>query len=101
MVADDWLIGLQVTVSDKSHGARRFFRADNDDGYWSSLDNFSGSARTIPAGEKAAFKIELRRLVDTEGRNLLSLSGGVRIAARAGAARRTAEKKTAYGEASR
>jgi hypothetical protein len=75
MIQDDWLVGLTLTVIDANHGARIFFRGDNEDQYWTSVENFNGGAREIPVGGKALFKIRLHRLVDREGTNLLALRG--------------------------
>ena len=75
MIKDEWLIGLRMQVIDPDRRARMFFRADDQDQYWSSVDRFIGVAKEIRAGEKALFKIRLHRLVDSEGTNLLSLRG--------------------------
>ena len=80
MVYDEWLIGLQMCVIYPDRGGMGMFhRADDTDQFWSSLDGFRGGAREIPAGEKALFKIRLHRLVDNEGKNLLSLRGNLRL----------------------
>ena len=70
----DWLIGLTIGVRQPRRGAREFFRADDQDGYWSRILSMPSSINIKP-GKKAVFKIQLRRLVDYEGTNLLSLRG--------------------------
>ncbi|MBW8015163.1 MAG: M56 family metallopeptidase [Planctomycetes bacterium] len=73
-IVNDWLIGLTVGVNQASRGARTFFRADDQDGYWSRIGNMP-SVTNIEPGKKAVFKIQLHRLVNDKGTNLLSLRG--------------------------
>lgn len=73
-IAYDWLIGLTIGAHTPDKAAKTFFRADDQDDYWSRILN-APSSRNIEPGETAIFRIQLRRLVNDEGVNLLNLQG--------------------------
>jgi hypothetical protein len=74
----DWAIGLVIDAHSANDDAGRFFRADDQDGYWSRIGSMP-SARQVKPGEVARLRIKLGRLVNYNGQNLLSLRGRYRL----------------------
>ena len=70
----EWLIGLSVDVRTSGEEVRRFFRADDQDGYWSRIGGNPWTTEIGP-GQTASFAVRLHKLVDHEGVGLLGLRG--------------------------
>jgi hypothetical protein len=85
LVADDWIMGLNILVrkTEDNVPPRLFQRTDDEDRRWSQVKpTFSGEARTIGPSEKVALNIQLRRLhpqAARDGDDLLKLQGDYEI----------------------
>lgn len=73
--SNEWLVGLNLLLTDSEGRTHRFDRADNKRRAWSIIERFNGDARLIQPGEKVRFKIRLHGLVERLGMSLLNFRG--------------------------